>query len=144
MIEICVLAFDLKSASDFLMKMESAGYCPDSTILDKVMDLYTLQKSQRGPTKAKSKGGAGAQGVPAGEVVASPLAGSGTPASGNPFEMMFGPKGSGEELEMRAKLSSAAPAFVPTFGEQPIPASAPEPASSPRSEPQDPPKTDDI
>jgi len=46
-IEASVLANDLKSASDFLMKMETAGHSPSSVLLDKVMDLYSQQKSQR-------------------------------------------------------------------------------------------------
>merc|ERR1719277_527903 len=41
MVEVCVNGADLKGASDFLMKMESAGYSADSELLDKVMDLYS-------------------------------------------------------------------------------------------------------
>lgn len=53
MIETCVFACDLKSASDFLMKMEAAGHCPDTELLDKVMDLYAQQKSLREMEKEK-------------------------------------------------------------------------------------------
>jgi len=44
MIEACLNGGDLKSASDFLMKMETAGFCPESRLLDKVMDLYSYHK----------------------------------------------------------------------------------------------------
>eukprot|EP00928_Gymnodinium_smaydae_P014471 TRINITY_DN15305_c0_g1_i1.p1 TRINITY_DN15305_c0_g1~~TRINITY_DN15305_c0_g1_i1.p1 ORF type:complete len:537 (-),score=161.66 TRINITY_DN15305_c0_g1_i1:188-1798(-) len=47
MIESCVLSQDLKGASDFLMKMEANGFSPDSSLLDKVMELYSQQKSKR-------------------------------------------------------------------------------------------------
>jgi pentatricopeptide repeat protein len=47
MIEVCVSALDLKSASDLLMKMETSGHSPDTRLLDKVMDLYSQQKNKR-------------------------------------------------------------------------------------------------
>lgn len=47
MIEACVQAQDLKSSSDFLMKMEAAGHAPDTELLDEVMELYSSQKTQR-------------------------------------------------------------------------------------------------
>mmetsp|Transcript_70928 Transcript_70928/g.154096 ORF Transcript_70928/g.154096 Transcript_70928/m.154096 type:complete len:522 (-) Transcript_70928:267-1832(-) len=53
MIEACVLARDLKSASDILMKMEVSGHCPDTELLDKVMDLYSEKKYQREADKRK-------------------------------------------------------------------------------------------
>jgi len=43
-IEACINASDLKGASDILLKMEAAGHCPDSDLLDKVMDLYSKDK----------------------------------------------------------------------------------------------------
>lgn len=47
MVEVCIHAEDLKGASDFLLKMESAGHCPDSDLLDKVMDLYSRRKTEK-------------------------------------------------------------------------------------------------
>lgn len=44
MIQACLYAGDLKGASDFLMQMETAGMCPDSSVLDQVMGLYTQYK----------------------------------------------------------------------------------------------------
>jgi len=44
MIDVCVAASDLKGASDFLMKLETAGFKPNSDVLDKVLDLYTKQQ----------------------------------------------------------------------------------------------------
>lgn len=44
MVELCILARELKLASDFLLKMENSGYVPDSELLDRVMDLYNQQK----------------------------------------------------------------------------------------------------
>ncbi|CAK9028427.1 unnamed protein product [Durusdinium trenchii] len=54
MIEASVLAKDLKTSSDFLMKMESSGHSPSSELLDKVLDLYSNQKTQREQVKNKS------------------------------------------------------------------------------------------
>lgn len=48
MVEACVISNDLKGASDFLMKMESAGHSADSELLDKVMDLYSESWSAGG------------------------------------------------------------------------------------------------
>jgi len=45
MVETCIASGDLRGASDFLMKMEAAGHCADSSLLDKVMDLYTESRS---------------------------------------------------------------------------------------------------
>lgn len=50
MIESSVLAQDLKTASDFLMKMEANGHSPDTELLDKVMDLYSQQKASKDKT----------------------------------------------------------------------------------------------
>eukprot|EP00933_Yihiella_yeosuensis_P040425 TRINITY_DN3471_c7_g1_i1.p1 TRINITY_DN3471_c7_g1~~TRINITY_DN3471_c7_g1_i1.p1 ORF type:complete len:473 (-),score=145.05 TRINITY_DN3471_c7_g1_i1:56-1474(-) len=51
MIEACIHTQDLKSASDFLMKMESSGHSPSSELLDKVMDLYAQQKTKKEQAK---------------------------------------------------------------------------------------------
>lgn len=55
MIDACVLAEDLKGASDLLMKMEASGHCPDTDLLDRVMDLYSKQKTQREKDKKAAK-----------------------------------------------------------------------------------------
>eukprot|EP00397_Hematodinium_sp_SG-2012_P002330 GEMP01002336.1.p1 GENE.GEMP01002336.1~~GEMP01002336.1.p1 ORF type:complete len:688 (-),score=161.21 GEMP01002336.1:1395-3458(-) len=55
LIEACVHAKDLKSASDFLMKMEAKGYCPEAELLDKVMELYSVQKLHRKLEEEKEK-----------------------------------------------------------------------------------------
>mmetsp|Transcript_168132 Transcript_168132/g.540033 ORF Transcript_168132/g.540033 Transcript_168132/m.540033 type:complete len:512 (+) Transcript_168132:173-1708(+) len=106
MIESSVLACDLKSASDLLMKMESSGCCPEADLLDKVMDLYSTQKSRREQERQY--------------IVHSPLeAVCGVPSQG----MGMGMDAPVEEF-MRAKLSSAAPEFVPRFGMEGAEASA--------------------
>lgn len=46
-INVCLQAKDLKGASDFLMKMETAGHLPSSDLLDQVMELYSRQKNAR-------------------------------------------------------------------------------------------------
>lgn len=89
MIEASVLAKDLKSSSDFLMKMETSGHSPASELLDKVMDLYSEQKTQREQEKLLQA----------------------------------------EVADGRAKLSSDAPIFVPSFGIPPPPPK-PKPASA--------------
>eukprot|EP00425_Heterocapsa_triquetra_P046581 CAMPEP_0195087668 /NCGR_PEP_ID=MMETSP0448-20130528/27449_1 /TAXON_ID=66468 /ORGANISM="Heterocapsa triquestra, Strain CCMP 448" /LENGTH=315 /DNA_ID=CAMNT_0040121261 /DNA_START=24 /DNA_END=971 /DNA_ORIENTATION=+ len=40
MVETCVATADLQGASDLLMRMESAGYCADGELLERVMGLY--------------------------------------------------------------------------------------------------------
>jgi len=45
MVETCVTAKDLESASHLLMKMEAAGHHPDGELLDQVMDLYPVQNA---------------------------------------------------------------------------------------------------
>lgn len=47
LIEACVHANDLKSAIDLIMKMEASGFVPESKLLDKVMDLYSVDKLHR-------------------------------------------------------------------------------------------------
>lgn len=95
MIEACILARDLKQASDFLLKMENASYNPDSGLLDKVMNLYSEQKIQKEKEKAQEAQNAAQM-----------------PVDG--FSMLFPPI---EEIPegLRAKLSSHAAEFVPSF-----------------------------
>jgi len=52
MVEACVGARDLRGASDLLMKMEAAGHCADSELLDRVMDLYSAEGSRGAATGA--------------------------------------------------------------------------------------------
>jgi pentatricopeptide repeat protein len=101
MIEACLRARELKLASDFLLKMENAGFCPDSELLDKVMDLYSIQKSQREREK-QAQAEAEAQ----------------MAAEGN-LAMLFPPVPSVDDAldGSRAKLSSEAAVFVPSFAE---------------------------
>lgn len=101
MVEAAVLNDDLKTASDLLMKMEKDGCNPESGLLDKVMDLYAQQKPKR-QTENKSRDLAGET-----MMEATALTGNGVPPP-------------------RAKLSSAARVFVPSFGIPPPPA-APRP-----------------
>lgn len=44
MIDVCLSSKDLKGASDLLVKMEGAGYTPNSQMLDKVLELYSEQE----------------------------------------------------------------------------------------------------
>lgn len=46
MAEACTSAGDLEGASSMLMQMEQEGHCPDNSLLDKVMDLYSMRKSK--------------------------------------------------------------------------------------------------
>jgi len=130
MIESCILASDLKNASDFLMKMESSGYCPDADLLDKVMDLYSQTKIARDQEKqnlsnagATSNTGdhfsqellapeqhATSEHVLVGEQVFESAA--------PPQDDWFGPP------DLRPKLSSGAAMFVPMSG---IPSPPPPP-----------------
>lgn len=97
MIEACILAKDLKHASDFLMKMEAKGYCPDMDLLDKVMDLYNVQKTQREQEKQMSKNSGLMSGTDVGTPWVQPLGVS-----------------ADEVLDViRPKLSSAAPIYMP-------------------------------
>jgi len=99
MVEVCVLAHDLKSASDFLMKMETTGYCPESHLLDKVMDLYSQQKAEREQEKLKfaeatmKQEAAEAISAPEGDIAAA-------------LDELL-------DAQPRMKLSSGAPIFVP-------------------------------
>jgi len=47
MIDVCLCSKDLKGASDLLLKMENAGYTPNSQMLDKVLDLYSKQEKDK-------------------------------------------------------------------------------------------------
>lgn len=94
MIEASVLAKDLKTSSDFLMKMESSGHSPSSELLDKVLDLYSNQKTQREQVKNKS--------------------------SNKEDEIISGATEK-EVILPRQKLKSDARIFVPSFGIPPPP-----------------------
>lgn len=107
MIDVCLLGKDLKGASDFLMKMETAGFLPNSDLLDKVMNLYSQQKSEKEKEKlAKTQ----------------PLL-----ASNDLFEGMVTqasvvePVWEGDAEGCRTKLSSTAAVFVPSFIPAPPP-----------------------
>jgi len=118
MIESCVAATDLKSASDLLMKMEASGHSPDTSLLDKVMDLYSQQKTRRDQEKT-------------GGVMHAPLTSPSVDDAGD---------GGTEEKVLaalaelpRTKLSSEANLFTPTFNsgfgaQAPAPPPPPPPA----------------
>jgi pentatricopeptide repeat protein len=139
MIEGCVLAGDLKSASDFLMKMETSGYCPESDLLDKVMDLYSQQKSQRqkqaeapkeqAPTMVDAP--APEPGVPGGAAAEGDAEKPVAQSDATPMEEDLAKSSS---LRSRLKLSSDAPVFVPSF--MPAPP-APPAADAPAGDQQD-------
>merc|ERR1719362_744435 len=102
MIEACVLAFDLKSASDFLMKMEVSGFCPDSNILDRVMDLYSQQKAHNQEEKQK----VAAEEAKMAQEAANANAPTEDGGVGAALDELL-------DSEPRLKLSSGAPIFVP-------------------------------
>lgn len=121
MIEACILTKDLKHASDFLMKMEAKGFCPDMELLDKVMDLYSVQKGQREQEKQIAKAGGAAMKMLGPEDFAMGLAGM--EGQWAPDAMMAGmqlPMGMSVEgvLEEKPKLSTAAAIFQPTLAEE--------------------------
>lgn len=111
MIEAAVLAKDLKSSSDFLMKMETSGHTPATDILDKVLDLYSNQKQQREQEKQSQKDARQAQ----------------SSALGN-----FGYQEAAPEA--RTKLTSDARIFVPAWGIPPPPPPKPPPKADEESE----------
>jgi len=47
MIDVCLSSKDLKGASDLLVKMEGAGYTPNSQMLDKVLELYSEKEKDK-------------------------------------------------------------------------------------------------
>jgi len=55
MVATCVEDEDLQAASDFLMRMESAGLTPSSELLDRVMELYLAHKRTGTPGSVDSK-----------------------------------------------------------------------------------------
>mmetsp|Transcript_8034 Transcript_8034/g.19951 ORF Transcript_8034/g.19951 Transcript_8034/m.19951 type:complete len:529 (+) Transcript_8034:136-1722(+) len=148
MIESCVLACDLKNASDFLMNMEAAGHSPDTELLDKVMDLYSQQKLRREQEQAATEDAAKtpllfprhddpAAGFETSAGAAA--AGSISPAVAADLGMMDDPvggpssflpmpanhdaqcEGFGGADAQRTKLSSKSSLFVPTFVPPPPP-----------------------
>jgi pentatricopeptide repeat protein len=127
MIEACVQASDLKKASDFLMKMETSGYNPESQLIDKVMALYSQQKSKPAPAPSGKEKGVAKDELPAPTPVVElpPVI-----PSQAPEEVLAG---AGIELvnEQRQKLSSHASIFVPSFIPPPPPSSTkPKPAAA--------------
>jgi len=98
MVEVCVLAHDLKSASDFLMKMETTGYCPESHLLDKVMDLYSQQKAEREQEKVKFAEARMKQEAAEAKIASDDIAAA--------LDELL-------DAQPRVKLSSGAPIFVP-------------------------------
>lgn len=138
MIEAAILAQDITSSTDFLMKMESSGHSPCSELLDKVLDLYSSEKSQRDQRKKKAADAQGAESGDAQEARAKlksdapifvPSFGI-PPPPPKPKEAAAdgdGPGGTEEAAEetpgaeatnqpaSRTKLKSASQAFVPQF-----------------------------
>ncbi|CAE8739849.1 unnamed protein product [Polarella glacialis] len=47
MVEACVKVNDLQAASDFLIKMEAAGFVLEHDLLDKVMEVYWVHKNEK-------------------------------------------------------------------------------------------------
>ncbi|CAE8609275.1 unnamed protein product [Polarella glacialis] len=47
MVEACVKVNDLQTASDFLIKMEAAGFVLEHDLLDKVMEVYWVHKNEK-------------------------------------------------------------------------------------------------
>lgn len=121
MVEVCVLAHDLKSASDFLMKMETTGYCPESHLLDKVMDLYSQQKAEREQEKIKFAEARIKQ-----EAAEAKTASDGDIAAA--LDELL-------DAQPRMKLSSGAPIFVP--GQPADPATVAETAAAEPAKEQD-------
>lgn len=54
MVNACVQAKTLQAASDLLMSMEAAGHTPSNELLDQVMELYLVHKSDE-PAKKKAE-----------------------------------------------------------------------------------------
>lgn len=54
MVNACVQAKTLQAASDLLMSMEAAGHSPSNELLDQVMELYLVHKSDE-PAKKKAE-----------------------------------------------------------------------------------------
>lgn len=112
-VEAAVMSQDLKSASDFLMKMEAAGFTPESRLLDKVMDLYSQHKQKRELKKQES------------------AAMSAGPRSGRDLLQAYTMDVVPEIQGPRAKLSSQAAIFVPMCIPPPPP--RPQVAEEPKS-----------
>lgn len=146
MIEASILAKDISSSTDFLMKMESSGHSPCSELLDKVLDLYSSEKTQREQRK-KMKAAEAAQpnevleanraklksdapifvpsfGIPPPPPKPKDAAadGAGTDGGGEPAAAPTEAADQTPSAEVtaspapRTKLKSASQAFVPQFG----------------------------
>merc|ERR1712137_174553 len=112
---------------DFLMKMESSGYCPDAGLLDKVMDLYSQTKitSDQEEQSSPNPGATLNAGENLSQKLVAPeqFAISGHLSVG---ELAFEPVSSPQDdwfwpLDLRPKLSSGAAMFVPMSGIPPPP-----------------------
>lgn len=79
MVESCANAGDRKAASDCLMQMESSGYCADSELLDKVINLYA---ETRGKATARRGTGSSAREEPGGSAPFTSTVSSGGEARG--------------------------------------------------------------
>lgn len=55
MVSTCIKAGDLKTASEFLQKMETRNFPPDGDLLDQVMEMYSAQKAKEESSKLSSE-----------------------------------------------------------------------------------------
>lgn len=117
MIEVCVAAMDLKAASDFLMKMETSGFTPESELLDKVMDLYSQQKVRREQEKQAQAAAANEAAVFSLPLEPFASEADGKEATVGQVEVGVSPadEKDGAKPRPKLKLSSDAPIFVPSF-----------------------------
>eukprot|EP00811_Abedinium_folium_P000731 NODE_1066_length_2624_cov_4.631958.p2 GENE.NODE_1066_length_2624_cov_4.631958~~NODE_1066_length_2624_cov_4.631958.p2 ORF type:complete len:510 (-),score=177.78 NODE_1066_length_2624_cov_4.631958:815-2344(-) len=132
MIESCILARDLKSSSDFLMKMEASGYCLEAEMLDKVMELYSQEKVARDNDQLEAKALEEVHDADAAELAANlaglaSLGGRGDPDGFGALEEFAAPTAD----QPRVKLSSDAAIFVPMHVPPPPPAPLPPPPPPP-------------
>jgi hypothetical protein len=100
MIESCVLASDLKNASDFLLKMEASGHSPETELLDKVMDLYSQVKTTKRENKKANHGTYEDSTARSAGFAESP-------------DRIVNAESSKGRTPLRTKLSSAANTFIP-------------------------------
>merc|ERR1712228_306397 len=139
MIESCIQGGDLKSASDFLMKMEASGHSPDTELLDKVMELYSQQKGNKDKSKFKDDLLPFRTPLNSDAPDFGPLDfGTAELDSTLPADLDGAAVPAGSEAS-RTKLSSHATLFVPTFvpnssfgmgGPPPPPPTGPKPAKT--------------
>lgn len=111
MIEACILASDLNSVCNLLLKMEHYGYCPSSGLLDKVMELYSRDKlACEGQKRMKDS-----EDMVSPDVAMAKLPNTNDEASQEAVEESgASPKARQPvTLEVRAKLSAQAALFTP-------------------------------